>query len=71
MKGEVTTWRLHGPVDDMSCAIAPTTGGFALAMRHGRELILAEFYARLESATRRADQLRSRLRDRGWEDGAT
>ncbi len=68
MDGEVTTWRLRGPADDMSCAIAKTPDGFALAMRQGRELILAESYGRLEGAVSRANQLRLRLRDRGWQE---
>lgn len=68
MDSEVTTWRLRGPADDMSCAIAKTPGGFALAMRQGRELILAEYYGRLDGAISRANQLRLRLQDRGWEE---
>lgn len=68
MDGEMTTWRLRGPVDDMSCAIARTPSGFALAMRHGRELILAELHGRLDGAVSRANQLRARLQDRGWQE---
>ncbi len=62
----VVLWRLNGIVDDVSCVMAKTAAGFALGLRHGCELILAELYPTRHDTLGGAHALQHRLLERGW-----
>jgi hypothetical protein len=61
-----TLWTLAGFADVMRCELAESPAGYALGLRMGDEIILAELWPDAEQAKARAEELRARLLARGW-----
>jgi hypothetical protein len=60
-------WELAGFVDVMRCELVrDRSGGYALGLHMGDELILAEWWHDEPSALRRANEIQQRLLSRGW-----
>jgi hypothetical protein len=61
-------WRLSGEtLRDVECVVASTrTKKFVLTVSRAKDTMLNEAYPDLQSATARADQLRTRLMKNGW-----
>lgn len=61
-------WRLSGEtLRDVECVVASTrTKEFVLTVGRANDTLLNEAYPDLQSATARADELRTRLVKNGW-----
>jgi hypothetical protein len=60
-------WRLRGSIEELACAVKPTTFGYTLALELGGEPILLELQANVDVLVGKAARLEAWLLSQGWQ----